>query len=58
MAYPNVPALIGACVSSGRATLRELDTVYGLRDLHDLLEIAAVDAHNRRLLTSKQREDR
>lgn len=57
MAYPNVPALIGACVSSGRATLRELDTVYGLQDLHDLLEIAAVDAHNRRLL-NRQREDR
>ncbi len=57
MAYPNVPGMIGAAVSSGRATLHELDTVYGLQDLHDLLEIAAVDAHNRRLM-SKKREDR
>ncbi len=57
MAYPNVPALIGAAVSSGKATLHELDTVLGLQDLHDLLEIAAVDAHNRRLM-SKKREDR
>jgi hypothetical protein len=57
MAYPNVPAMIGAVVSSGRATLHELDTVYGTQDLHDLMEIAAVDAHNRRLL-SKKAEDR
>jgi hypothetical protein len=28
------------------ATLHELQTVYGTKDLYDLLEIAAVDAHN------------
>lgn len=56
MSYPNVSAMIGAAISSGRATLHELDTVYGLQDLHDMLEIAAVDAHNRRLLAPKPGE--
>jgi hypothetical protein len=30
--------------------MHELDTVYGLEDLYDLLEILTVDTHNRRLL--------
>jgi hypothetical protein len=37
------------------ATLHELATVYGLRDCHDMIEIAAVDAHNRRILNPPQR---
>jgi hypothetical protein len=32
------------------ATLHELATVYSLKDCYDLIEIAAVDAHNRRVL--------
>ena len=28
------------------ATLEQLQTVYGLRDLYDLVEIAIVDSHN------------
>lgn len=43
-------------ISSGKATLHELDTVYGLEDCYDLMEIAAIDAHNRRVLA--EREDR
>lgn len=31
------------------ATLHELQTVYGLEDLYDLLEIISVDIHNQRL---------
>jgi hypothetical protein len=31
------------------ATLHELNTVYSLRDLYDLIEIAAVNAYNKRL---------
>ena len=37
-------------MSSELATLHELDTVYGLEDLYDLLEIVMVDAFNRRKL--------
>lgn len=49
----NVPRTIAAVVSSGRATLHELDTVYGVEGLYDLLEIVAVDAHNARVLSEK-----
>ena len=35
-------------VSDGKATLVELQSVYGVRDLYDLCEVIAVDAHNRR----------
>jgi len=41
-----VPHSIAAAVQSGLATLHELDTVYGLEDLWDLLEINAVRVHN------------
>jgi hypothetical protein len=37
------------------ATLRDLDEVYGLEDLHDLLEILAVDALNARLVAATNR---
>lgn len=40
---------IGAVVSSNKATLRELQTVYGLEDVYDMLEVISVDAHNRHL---------
>jgi hypothetical protein len=49
-----VPATIGAVISAGRATLHELDTVYGVEDLYDLLELAAIDAHNRWLMSEKK----
>lgn len=39
------------------ATLHELNTVYSLRDLYDLIEIAQVDAHNRRLVEQHQEEE-
>ena len=48
--YQNVPRMIGAAISLKKATLEQLDTVYGVKDLYDLLEIAAVDAHNRRAI--------
>jgi hypothetical protein len=34
-------------VSSGKATLHELQTVYSLEDAYKLLEMAMVDLHNR-----------
>jgi hypothetical protein len=33
-------------VSSKLATLYELQTIYGVHDLYNLLEIATVDAYN------------
>lgn len=36
-------------MSARLATLAELQTVYSLRDLFDLLEIIAVDRHNERI---------
>jgi hypothetical protein len=35
-------------VSSGRATLYELQSAYGVRDLFDLVEVITVDAFNTR----------
>lgn len=49
MTWPNVPASIAAVVSNKLATLRELQTVYGVEDLYKFLEIAAVNAHNARV---------
>lgn len=34
---------------AGMATLHELQTVYSLRDLYDLLEIATIKAENERI---------
>lgn len=36
-------------MSSRHATLHELQTVYGVRDLYMLLEIYSVDLHNERI---------
>jgi len=40
--------LIGILISNRIATLHELETVYGVEDAHNLLEIILVDAHNSR----------
>lgn len=37
---------IGMVVSRRLATLHELDTVYGIEDMWNLIEVAVVDAHN------------
>ncbi len=38
-------------MSSGKATLYELQTVYGSEDLADLIEVLAVDAYNQKMIT-------
>lgn len=54
----NVPPSIGMAISSGKATMAELSTTLGLEDVHDILEIVRVDAHNARILDKRrQRED-
>lgn len=49
----NIPPRIGMVVSSGLATLAELQTVYGIRDLYDLIEVINVDAHNQRVIAKR-----
>jgi hypothetical protein len=46
--YVNLPPIIGMIVSDGKATLHELQSVYGVRDAFNLAEVIGVDAHNRR----------
>jgi hypothetical protein len=44
----NVPPIIGLLVSARVATLAELQSVYGVEDAYNLLEVVTVDAFNRR----------
>ena len=48
--YVNVPRTLGRVMSAGMARLHELDTVYGCEDLYDMLEVLAVDDHNRAVM--------
>lgn len=41
-------------VTARLATLHELQTVYGLQDLWDLLEIQSVDTYNQNLIQQEQ----
>jgi hypothetical protein len=42
-----------------KATLHELQTVYGLRDLYDLIEVVLVENHNDRTIARhREREAR
>ena len=45
----NLPAVIGTILSKRMATLHELDTVYGVRDVYDMLEVITIDDYNRNL---------
>lgn len=45
-----MPRVVGALVSARLATLNELQTVYGVKDAYDLLEVLSVDAHNEQLV--------
>lgn len=44
-----MPGVIGALVSARIATLAELQSVYGVEDAYDLLELLTVDASNQRI---------
>ena len=41
-------------MSSRLATLRELQEFYSLRDIYDMLEVRAVDAHNKWLASKPE----
>lgn len=49
-----MPPYIATVISAGMATLHEIDTVYGLEDVFDMLEIIAIDNHNKNLLNQKE----
>lgn len=53
--YPNISPLIGMAISSDPALLGPLSSTLGLEDLHDIVEVMRVDAHNRRII-QKARE--
>lgn len=44
--YVNVPSSIGTLLSKKMATLHELDTIYGVKDVYDMLEIVIIDSYN------------
>lgn len=52
--YANVPPVIGTIVSAGKATLHELQTVYGVEDVYDMLEVVTVDLHNERVIRGRR----
>jgi hypothetical protein len=52
--YLNVPRVIGTVVSADKATLIELQSIYGVKDAYDLLEVILVDATNQRRMTEKR----
>jgi hypothetical protein len=41
---------------SGKATLADLSSVLGVEDLHDVLEVSRIDAHNRRMIERAREE--
>ncbi len=47
--YSNVPRSLAMVISHRMATMHELDTVYGVEDLYDMLEILVVDSYNKSL---------
>lgn len=56
--YLNIPRVIGALVSSRVATLRELQTVYGVEDAYNLLELVTVDGVNQYRLSKASGDNR
>lgn len=45
-----MPPTIGMALSMDLTLAGPLNTILGLEDLHDILEVGRVDAHNRRLI--------
>ena len=49
MQYKNVPVALAILISNNKATLHELQTVYDIEDVYDMLEVVLVDGHNIRI---------
>lgn len=52
--YANLPPMVGMVISTGKATLYELQSVYGVGDLFNICEVIAVDSYNRRVLAKAE----
>ena len=48
-----MPGGMAHLIAKRYATLAELQTVYGTEDYYNLLEVAAVEAYNRRVLSER-----
>jgi hypothetical protein len=48
--YVNVPATIGEAISGNFGLLADLNSTLGLEDLHDIIEVKRIDAHNARVM--------
>lgn len=51
-----MPPTIGVALSSGLCTMGELATTLGLEELHDVLEVVRVNAHNDKLIDEWRRK--
>lgn len=49
-----MPPILGAIISSNLASYHELETVYGVEDAYNLLEIINVNNHNQRAVDKWQ----
>lgn len=54
----NLPLCMALPLNRGMATLHELQTVYGLEDCYDMLEVLAVDNFNSRQWAEWYRHER
>lgn len=52
--YVNLPPMCGMVISAGKATLYELQSVYGVGDLFNLCEVIAIDSYNRREMNKSE----
>lgn len=48
-----MPPGMAHLIAKRYATLAELQTIYGTEDYYNLLEVAAVEAYNRRVLSER-----
>lgn len=57
----NVPPTIGMALSAAgdkQSALRALQTDLSVEDLHDILEVILIDAHNSRIIAKAQADAR
>lgn len=46
----NVPRTIAMAINAKVATLHEMQTIYGLEDVYDMLEVVSVNNHNEHVM--------
>jgi hypothetical protein len=51
-----MPPLIGVLISNKMATLKELQTFYGAEDAYNMLELLAVENHNKKIINDRNKD--